>query len=133
MKIISKRKFLSFSALGAFAACQRATVRSEPANYLKPLQAGRTFTSLDDAKRAKPGDLLLIRGMEQLAQQGVWSREKTRGKWHLRPYELADRQAGNLLMINDRAKDEGSSAVPPVFEVSSICPDGILSGLVSLE
>jgi len=101
---------------------QKASVRSKPTNYLEPLRAGRTLTSLGEAKRAKPGDVLLVRDMAQLAPQSVWSREMRRGRWHLCPYQLTDSQGGNLLMINDWAKDEGPSAVPPVFEVKLDLP-----------
>jgi len=122
MKYISRREFVSFASLSAVVGRHGTGFCSQFANYLQSFPAGRALTSLGDAKGAKPGDAILIRDMAQLASEGVWTREESRGKWHLRPYQLADGQVGNLLMINDWAKDDGPSAVPPIFEVKLDLP-----------
>jgi len=98
--------------------------RSGSVNYMKSLSGGRTFASINEARRAclKPGDAVLVRNMATLAPATAWSREFRRGKWHLQPYELTDGQSGALLMVNDWAKFEGDKAVPPAFEVSLDLP-----------
>ena len=88
-------------------------------DFMHPIKEGRQFASLDEARLAPPqaGDAILIRDLSQLAPPETWTLTETRGKWHLRPYRLADGQSGQLLMVSDFAGDEGRAAVPPEFEV----------------
>lgn len=91
---------------------------------MHPIAHGRVFPSLVDAQNAalQAGDEVLIRDLSTLAPSAVWTETPTRGKWHLRPYRLADGQAGKLLMVCDLAGDEGPAAVPPEFEVALNLP-----------
>lgn len=41
----------------------------------------------------------------------------TPGKWHIRPYRLADGATGTLLMVNVVATDEPAAGVPPEIEI----------------
>jgi hypothetical protein len=98
--------------------------RAERPDFMHPINSGRVFASLDDARRAspKPGDVVLIRDLGTLTPAHTWTETQTRGKWHLRPYRLADGQSGHLLMVCDFAGDEGAAAVPPGFEVKLDLP-----------
>ncbi len=64
------------------------------------------------------GQVVEFRDFSALAPADIRSDRAVRGKWHLRPYRLADGRAGKLLMVNDPAKDEGAKAIPPEFEIS---------------
>jgi len=98
--------------------------RAERPDFMHPIKSGRVFASLDDARRASPksGDVVLIRDLGTLTPSHTWTETQTRGKWHLRPYQLADGQSGNLLMVCDFAGDEGAAAVPPGFQVKLDLP-----------
>jgi hypothetical protein len=91
---------------------------------MTPVPGGQIFASLSDARHAflKAGDIVSIRDLSQIAPATAWTKNQTRGKWHLRPYRLADGQSGKLLMVCDFAKDEGPAAVPPEFEVKLDLP-----------
>ncbi len=91
---------------------------------MHPIKTGRVFTSIAEARHARqqPGDVVLVRDLSKLAPTNVWTEKQTRGTWHLRPYQLADGQAGKLLMVCDFAGDEGPIAVPPEFEVKLNLP-----------
>jgi hypothetical protein len=89
--------------------------------YVKPA-TGRVFRSLAEGRRTAPGDTILIRDLAHLAPAYAWSETKTRGKWHLRPYQLADGQRGRLLLVNDVHAPAPASAIPPEFEIKLDLP-----------
>lgn len=105
------------SLKGSDPAKTRASV-----NFLKPVGKSRTFTSIREGRAAKPGDIIWVRDLTVVAPPATWSETQVRGKWHARPYQLADGQSGRLLMVNDTAKSEGPKAVPPEFEVKLDLP-----------
>src|ERR1700742_4051182 len=113
----TRREILTLMGLAPLALSQQAWPQSQSANYMKPLPHGRAFSSLAEARRARPGDVVLMRDMTKLAPADIYSTEFVRGKWRLQPYELADGQSGKLLMVNDWAKFDAPKAVPPQFEV----------------
>jgi len=98
--------------------------RAARPDFMHPIKPGKVFTSLDDARGAslQAGDVVLVRDLSKLAPAHVWSEPFVRGKWHLRPYQLADGQSGKMLMVCDFAGDEGPAAVPPEFEVKLDLP-----------
>lgn len=120
---MNRRMFLA----GLTAGAGLAQIGQEPhtlakpqhGNYLSAAPAGRTFSSVADARDASmnPGDVVMVRDFAQLAPRSAWSPRLTRGKWHLCPYKLAGSQQGRLLIINDIAGSEGPSAVPEDFSV----------------
>ena len=61
--------------------------------------------------------VVLLRDLRHIAPSGICATAKTRGKWQLWPYRLADGQSGQMLAVDDCATEEGLAAVPPEFEI----------------
>lgn len=127
--MVKRREFLwdlgaGLATLGLEATGQGSQATPKRSDFMTPAPRGRTFASIGDARRAslKPGDVVLVRDLDQIAPSSAWTRPRTRGKWQLRRYRLSDGQAGNLLVVNDPAKDNGPLAVPPEFEVKLDLP-----------
>lgn len=120
--LMLSRRELFWMMVGASLKGTRSVQAQFSADFLKPIGKGRTFASISDGRAAKPGDVIWARDLTQMAPPGIWSEKQTRGKWHARPYRLADGQSGKLLMVNDTAKSEGPKAVPPEFEVKLDLP-----------
>lgn len=121
---MKRRDFLKgltagLSTVGTGTTALHAWPVVKSADFMNPAQRGRNFRSISDARaaRLRAGDVVVVRELDLIAPSSVWTRPRTRGKWQLRPYRLSDGQAGNLLMVNDPAGDEGHAAVPPEFEV----------------
>jgi hypothetical protein len=118
--MINRRKFVKLTALTTLSSTignfQSEAQHLLMLDFMKTVKGGRTFRSVGEAQKAKAGDEVLIRDLSQIAPESTWSITRTRGKWHLRPYQLADGQKGRLLMVNDPAKDLGPSAVPSEIE-----------------
>jgi hypothetical protein len=113
----TRREILALMGLAPISLCKFAWPESENTDYMKPAKQGRTISSLSEARGARNGDVILLRDMAKLAPSDAYSHEFQRGKWQLRPYQLADGQSGELLMVNDWAKFEAAKAVPPPFEI----------------
>lgn len=99
------------NALNAFGTAERV-------DFMNPVEGGRTFSSLNEARRSSlmPGDVVLVRDLTELAASSVWAKILQRGKWQLKPYKLGTGSSGNLLIVNDPAKDAGPEAVPPIID-----------------
>ncbi len=80
---------------------------------------GHIFGDLQRARTTalNAGDAILLRDLAALAPAAAWATEPQRGRWQARPYRLADGQTGQLLLVNDLARDEGPAAVPPEIEI----------------
>jgi hypothetical protein len=120
--MMTRREMLSLIGLASLGARGWGLQQPDTADFLKPISGGRTISSIAEARGAQAGDVVLVRDMARLAPANAWSSEFKRGRWRLQPYQLADGQAGKLLMVNDWAKFEGPRAVPPEFEVKLNLP-----------
>jgi hypothetical protein len=97
---------------------------NERIDFMNPVPGGRTFGSIVEARCAslKPGDIVLIRDLSNIAASAAWSNNQRRGKWQLKLYKLGNGSSGKLLAVNDPAKDDGPAAVPPELKVKLDLP-----------
>ena len=125
---MNRRNFLGNVTKGVaalnFANSPLVSSAGEGTDFMNPIEGGRTFGSIGAARRASlnPGDTVLIRDLTEVAASSVWTKNPARGKWQLKPYTLGNGSRGNLLMVNDPAKDAGPEAVPPVIDVKLDLP-----------
>ncbi len=136
MQVLTRRELFWMMAVASLSCKGRDRVQAQPiVDFLEPIGKGRTFASISEGRAAKPVDVILVRELTQIAPSDTWAEKQTRGKWQLRPYQLVDGQSGQLLMVNDPAKDQALSAVPPEFKVKLDLPGwyAIWMGVPSLD
>ena len=88
-------------------------------NFAETCRESSVYTSLDTARlsQVEASDVILLRDFSRWASPQVASLSQAPGKWHLRAYQLENGERGNLLVINDRVKNDLSGAVPPVLHI----------------
>ena len=95
MQVLTRRE-LFWMMSGASLSCKRRDPgQAGPiVDFLKVSGKGRTFASISEGRAAKPGDVILVRELTQIAPSDAWVEKQIRGKWQLRPYQLANGQSG---------------------------------------
>jgi len=77
MQLLTRRELFWMMALASQNCKGRDPVQARPiVDFLKPIGKGRTFASINEGHKAKPGDVILVPELTQIAPSDTWRRSK---------------------------------------------------------